>query len=148
MCYIYTNVYASISLAAATLEELPAQMLGYFTDNNIRPRIKTGCAMKSRTDGQAAIDAAIGTELGAPLMPPSAPPRGMDGGNKLMNVTVPPGASGGMQLGVTIPDGREIVVTVPMGMQPGQIFQVNVPAPKSTADLAALGKGLLAQKLN
>lgn len=138
---------SSGGLAGATLEELPAQMLGYFNDNNIRPRVKTGCAMSAKTDGQVAIDAAIGTELGASNMLP--PPPGAGGGGKLMNVTVPVGASGGMELGVTIADGREMVVKIPMGMNPGQVFQVNVPdAPRSNNDLAALGKGLLAQNLN
>lgn len=126
-------------------------MLGYFNDNNIRPRVKTGCAMSAKTDGQVAIDAAIGTELGmSPNMPPPPPP----GEAKLMNITVPQGAAGGMQLSVTTADGREVLATIPMGMSPGQVFQVSIPnaAPESRRSsndqLAALGKNLLSQNLN
>lgn len=121
-------------------------MLGYFNDNNIRPRVKTGCAMSAKNDGEVAIAASVGTELGANAanMPPPAPFRAP----KLMNITVPQGAAGGMQLSVATADGREVVVTVPVGMQPGQVFQVSVPNQPSNSDLAALGKGLLAQKLS
>jgi hypothetical protein len=129
------GVVALGSLARETLEELPAQILGYFTDNNIRPIVKAGFSMKQRTDGQVAAAAVTA----AP-----APPQQQ----LMVNVTVPENVKGGDQINIVIPgSAQQMTVQVPLGMQPGQVFQVS-QQPPPPPDLAALGKSLLSQKLN
>ena len=50
-----------------------------------------------------------------------------------MEVTVPLGVTAGQLLALTAPDGSTFNVAVPQGMEPGQIFCVNCPAPAPTA---------------
>ena len=45
-----------------------------------------------------------------------------------MQVTVPPDAAAGQMMQVQLPAGQLVQVQVPAGLQPGQIFQMQVPA--------------------
>ena len=45
-----------------------------------------------------------------------------------MQVTVPPDAAAGQMMQVQLPAGQLVQVRVPAGLQPGQIFQMQVPA--------------------
>mmetsp|Transcript_34942 Transcript_34942/g.45060 ORF Transcript_34942/g.45060 Transcript_34942/m.45060 type:complete len:693 (+) Transcript_34942:37-2115(+) len=150
------GIVSSSRLAQATLEELPAQMLGYFNQNHIRPKIKAGLTMKSQTDGQATIQATVGGGGGGGVMPPPPPPTSSGGQGSIvtyLNVCVPEGVRGGDRIEVTKPDGKGVVVQVPAGLVAGQQFQISVSSPAQPQtpnrdQMAALGKSLLSQNLN
>jgi hypothetical protein len=90
------------SLVKAALEELPEQMLRYFTRNNIVPPP-------------------------SPLSPlsPSPPPpqQAAEAATAFVTVEVPEGGSGGMRMSVDLPNGRTEIVTIPDGFLPRQMFQ-------------------------
>ena len=62
-----------------------------------------------------------------------------------MVVTIPPGTAPGSQLTLSLPDGREQLITTPLGSKPGDSLSVPVPpAITETAPPAALlGCGLM-----
>lgn len=46
-----------------------------------------------------------------------------------MMVTCPEGATVGTFLTITTPTGQQMQVAVPLGVNPGTVFQVHIPAP-------------------
>ena len=75
---------------------------------------------------------------------PTPPPVATQGDTIQVLVTLPDGVQGGQTLRAKLPDGREVLVTVPPGAQPGAQLQVQVPA-QPTGDTS--GDAELARQL-
>jgi len=69
-------------------------------------------------------------ELEAPpqqiVLPPTAPPLSTQDAPELMSIRVPEGFSTGMQLTVRRPDGKEVNLIIPKGVNAGEEFQTYV----------------------
>ena len=50
---------------------------------------------------------------------------------QVLQCTVPAGVTGGESILITAPGGAQYTVTVPAGLGPGQVFDVQVPAAAS-----------------